>query len=39
MSADIAARIARPTLVDRYRRFLPVSDATPVVSLGEGMTP
>jgi threonine synthase len=39
MSADIAARITRPTLVDRYRRFLPVSDATPVVSLGEGMTP
>jgi threonine synthase len=39
MSADIAARIARPTLVDRYRRFLPVSAATPVVSLGEGMTP
>ncbi|MEA2606863.1 MAG: threonine synthase [Chloroflexota bacterium] len=39
MNADIAARIARPTLVDRYRRFLPVSDATPVVSLGEGMTP
>jgi threonine synthase len=39
MSADIVARIARPTLVDRYRRFLPVSDATPVVSLGEGMTP
>jgi threonine synthase len=39
VSADIAARIARPTLVDRYRRFLPVTDATPVVSLGEGMTP
>ena len=39
MSADIVARIARPTLVDRYRRFLPVSDTTPVVSLGEGMTP
>jgi threonine synthase len=30
---------ARPTLVDRYRRFLPVTDATPVVSLGEGGTP
>ena len=39
MSAGSAARIARPTLVDRYRRFLPVTDATPVVSLGEGMTP
>src|SRR5206468_7624912 len=31
--------IARPTLVERYRRFLPVTDATPVVSLGEGLTP
>jgi threonine synthase len=30
---------ARPTLVDRYRPFLPVSAATPVVSLGEGQTP
>ncbi len=29
----------RPSLVDRYRRFLPVTDATPVVSLGEGATP
>jgi threonine synthase len=35
----VAERIARPSLVDRYRRFLPVSDATPVLSLGEGMTP
>lgn len=26
-------------LIDRYREFLPVSDATPVVSLGEGSTP
>ncbi len=31
--------VTRPTLVDRYRSFLPVTDATPVVSLGEGMTP
>jgi len=30
---------ARPTLVDRYRAFLPVTDATPVLSLGEGSTP
>jgi threonine synthase len=30
---------ARPRLVERYREFLPVSDATPVVSLGEGATP
>jgi threonine synthase len=34
-----AAPRARPTLVERYRRFLPVTDATPVISLGEGMTP
>ena len=26
-------------LIDRYRQFLPVSDATPIVSLGEGGTP
>jgi threonine synthase len=32
-------RLARPTLVERYRAFLPVTDATPVVSLGEGLTP
>ena len=30
---------ARPSLVDRYRAFLPVGAATPVVSLGEGGTP
>lgn len=29
----------RPSLVERYREFLPVTDATPVVSLGEGATP
>jgi threonine synthase len=26
-------------VIDRYRAFLPVSDATPVVTLGEGNTP
>jgi threonine synthase len=26
-------------LIDRYREFLPVTDTTPVVSLGEGATP
>ena len=26
-------------LVDRYRRFLPITDATPPLSLGEGFTP
>jgi len=30
---------ARPSLVERYRDFLPVTDATPVVTLGEGATP
>jgi len=30
---------ARPHLVERYREFLPVTAATPVVSLGEGATP
>ncbi len=29
----------RPRLVERYRRFLPVTDATPSLSLGEGFTP
>ncbi len=29
----------RPNLVEHYRAFLPVTDATPVVSLGEGGTP
>ena len=30
---------ARPSLVDRYRGFLPVGEETPVISLGEGGTP
>ena len=30
---------ARPRLMERYRRFLPVTDATPSLSLGEGSTP
>ena len=30
---------ARPRLVERYRAFLPITDATPIVSLGEGATP
>jgi len=30
---------ARPRLVDRYRQYLPVTDATPRLSLGEGATP
>lgn len=28
-----------PGLIERYRRYLPVTDATPVVSLNEGNTP
>jgi len=34
-----AVSIARPRLVERYRRFLPVTDATPPLTLGEGFTP
>lgn len=29
----------RPRLLERYRRFLPVTDATPPITLGEGDTP
>jgi threonine synthase len=29
----------RPRLVDRFREFLPITDATPRLSLGEGFTP
>src|SRR6478736_7650661 len=29
----------RPRLMERYRRFLPISDATPRLTLGEGATP
>jgi threonine synthase len=29
----------RPQLVERYREFLPVSETTPSLSLGEGFTP
>ncbi|HEX5015844.1 MAG TPA: threonine synthase [Candidatus Limnocylindrales bacterium] len=30
---------SRPTLVDRYRAYLPITDATPRLTLGEGFTP
>jgi threonine synthase len=30
---------SRPTLVERYRQFLPVTDTTPAITLGEGGTP
>jgi threonine synthase len=29
----------RPRLIDRYRAWLPITDATPSLSLGEGATP
>ena len=35
----MAAATPRPRLMERYRRFLPVTDATPTLSLGEGGTP
>ena len=34
-----SAVLARPRLLERYARFLPVTDATPSVTLGEGATP
>ena len=40
MTTEVAAgSTARPRLVERYRRFLPITDATPPVTLGEGFTP
>jgi threonine synthase len=39
MTLDALQPDARPRLLDRYRGFLPLTDATPVVSLGEGSTP
>jgi threonine synthase len=34
-----SASRARPRLVDRYRAFLPITDETPRLTLGEGFTP
>jgi threonine synthase len=39
MNGGIALSSSRPTLVKRYRAFLPVTDATPGLTLGEGFTP
>jgi len=36
---DTSAAGHRPLLVERYRRFLPITDATPALTLGEGCTP
>jgi threonine synthase len=33
------AAFARPRLLEHYGRFLPVTDATPALTLGEGFTP
>jgi threonine synthase len=35
----VTGRSIRPRLMDRYRRFLPLTDATPRLTLGEGATP
>ena len=37
-AAALGARV-RPRLMERYRRFLPVTEATPRLTLGEGATP
>ena len=34
-----AGSTPRPRLVERYRRFLPITDTTPPLTLGEGFTP
>ena len=38
-AANTALPGGRSRLVERYRRFLPITDATPTLSLGEGFTP
>jgi threonine synthase len=40
LARGAAARAAgRPRLMERYRAFLPITDATPALTLGEGGTP
>src|SRR3954470_11002631 len=39
MTDAVRAAAARPRLVERYRAFLPITDATPALTLGEGFTP
>jgi len=39
MIVNAAMQSARPSLVSRYRAYLPVTDATPELTLGEGFTP
>jgi threonine synthase len=38
-TAHRTAEVARPVLLERYAAFLPLTDATPRLSLGEGATP
>ena len=38
-AAPAYGQSARPRLVERYRSFLPVTDETPRLTLGEGFTP
>ena len=39
MDIEVSVSQARPSLVDRYRRYLPITEATPRLTLGEGFTP
>jgi threonine synthase len=39
MTEQIVVASARPRLMERYARFLPVTAATPDLTLGEGFTP
>jgi threonine synthase len=36
---DVVGASVHPRLMERYRRYLPISDATPALTLGEGGTP
>ncbi len=39
MTDLVGASAVHPRLMERYRRYLPISDATPALTLGEGGTP
>jgi threonine synthase len=39
MTQSRGVALSRPRLMDRYRRFLPITEATPALTLGEGATP
>jgi threonine synthase len=39
MTTEVVDHAARPRLVERYRDYLPITDATPALTLGEGFTP